>query len=225
MRVRRETVAEQCVELLRREIFELKRPPGTVVTEEAMGREMGVSRPTVREVLNTLTIEGLLTRNPTTRVLSVTRPGKEKIREIYRVRRLLETGGVMAFAEQEDRALEPLITATDRLVDAIDTGDYLIIVKSDIDCHVALVGLAGSTDLTDFYSRLMAKLQLAMADVSRSPRFDHRAMRDDHLLFVQYMRLRRLDEARELIVNRLNGAEVRLLQAAATEQLDSIASK
>lgn len=214
MRVRRETVAEKCVQLLRREIFEHKLPPGSVVTEEAMGREMGVSRPTVREVLNTLTVEGLLTRNPTTRVLCVTRPTRDKIREIYRVRRLLETGGVMAFADLEDQALAPLIAATDRLVDAIDTGDYLLVVKSDIDCHVALVGLSGSTDLTDFYSRLLAKLQLAMADVSRSPKFDQRALRDDHLLFVQLLRLRRLDEAKELIVNRLDRAEERLLQAA-----------
>src|SRR5215207_4988799 len=67
MRVKRETISEQCIKLLRDDIFERKLLPGTAVTEEALARDMGVSRATVREVLSTLTAEGLLTRNPTTR--------------------------------------------------------------------------------------------------------------------------------------------------------------
>ena len=119
MKVRRETVSEQCVRLLRDDILERRLAPGTVVTEEAMAQQLGVSRPTVREVLNTLTVEGLLTRNRTTRALHVTRLGAEAIREIYRARRLLGAGGVSAFAEREDRALEPLAAETERLLAAI----------------------------------------------------------------------------------------------------------
>ncbi|MDO9526264.1 MAG: FCD domain-containing protein, partial [Gemmobacter sp.] len=168
-----------------------------------------------REVLNTLTVEGLLTRNPTTRALCVTRPSQDKISEIYRVRRLLETGGVTAFADCDDQALDPLVAATNRLVDAIDTGDYLLLVACDIDCHVELVALSGSSDLTEFYARLLAKLQLAMADVSRSPDYDLRALRDDHLMFVALLRSRRIEEAKAIILDRLNSAETKLLAAVA----------
>ncbi|MBB5223976.1 DNA-binding GntR family transcriptional regulator [Amaricoccus macauensis] len=112
MRIRRETVAEQCVQLLRRQILEWRLVPGEVVTEESIARDMGVSRPTVREVLNTLIVEGLLTRNPTTRSLCVTRLDCGGINEIYRVRRLLEAAGVRAFGALDDVALQPLAAAT-----------------------------------------------------------------------------------------------------------------
>lgn len=107
MRIRRETVAEQCVQLLRRQILEWRLVPGEVVTEESIARDMGVSRPTVREVLNTLIVEGLLTRNPTTRSLCVTRLDCAEISEIYRVRRLLEAAGVRAFGALDAAALQP----------------------------------------------------------------------------------------------------------------------
>jgi DNA-binding GntR family transcriptional regulator len=211
MRVRRETVAEQSVQLLREQILERRLLSGAAVTEEAMARDFGISRPTVREVLNTLTVEGLLTRSPTTRVLHVTKLGREKIQEIYQARRLLETGGVMAYADREDAALRPLVEATDKLVAAINAKDDRAVVKSDIACHVEVVALVGSTDLTDFYSRLLAKLQLAMADVARSDSYDLHALRDDHVHFVELLKARHIEEARRLVVERLVRAEEQLL--------------
>ena len=211
MRIRRETVAEQSVQWLRAQIFERRLLPGAAVTEEAMARDIGISRATVREVLNTLTVEGFLTRNPTTRVLYVTRLSREKIQEIYRVRRLLEIGGVVAYAESEDEALRGLVEATDKLVAAIDVADDLAVVKNDIACHVETVALAGSTDLADFYSRLLAKLRLAMADVARSDSYDMHVLRDDHVRFVELLQARRIYEARQLIAERLVRAEEQLL--------------
>ncbi len=216
MRIRRETVTEQCVQLLRREILERRILPGTVVTEDTMARDMGISRPTVREVLNTLTVEGLLTRNPVTRSLQVTRLSPEAISEIFRARRLLETGGVTAFAGREDAALQPLIAATDKLVTAIGTGDNRAIVKADIACHVEIVALVGSGDLADFYARLLAKLQLTMAGATRSRQYDMRALSEGHLRLLDQMRERRIDEARQTIISRLNAAETHLLAAAST---------
>jgi DNA-binding GntR family transcriptional regulator len=211
MRVRRETVAEQSVQLLREQILERRLLAGTAVTEEAMARDFGISRPTVREVLNTLTVEGLLTRSPTTRVLRVTKLGREEIQEIYQARRLLETGGVMAYADREDAALRPLVEATDKLVAAINANDDRAVVKRDIACHVEVVALVGSTDLTEFYSRLLAKLQLAMADVARSDSYDLHALRDDHVRFVELLKARHIEEARRLVVERLVRAEEQVL--------------
>jgi DNA-binding GntR family transcriptional regulator len=211
MRVRRETVAEQGVQLVRAQILDRRLLPGAAVTEEAMARDLGISRPTMREVLNTLTVEGLLTRSPTTRVLRVTRLGRDEIREIYRARRLLETGGVMACADCDDSRLDALAAATDRLIAAIDAADERAIVQHDIACHVEVVALIGSTDLTDFYSLLLAKLQLAMADVTRSDNYDMQLLRDDHLRFVDLLQARHIDEARQLVVGRLDRAERQLL--------------
>lgn len=215
MRIKRETVAEQCIQLLRNDIFERKLLPGTTVTEEALARDMGVSRATVREVLNTLMLEGLLTRNPSTRSLYVTRLGSERISEIYRARRLLEVSGVTAFALREDSALQPLVEATDKLMAAIDAKDHREIVRNDIDCHIAIVGLIGSTDLVDFYKGLLAKLQLAMADVARSHKYDLQALRRDHIDLVELLKKRRIDDAKDLVADRITRAEIQLLATAA----------
>ena len=217
MRVRRETVAEQCVQLLRDDIFERRLLPGATVTEDALARDMGVSRATVREALNTLTVEGLLTRNPVTRSLQVTRLGADRIREIYRVRRLLEVGGVAAYADSDDSTLEPLLLATDRLTRAIDAGDHREVVKSDIACHIAIVGLLGAADLADFYGSLLAKLQLAMADVARSHTYDMQALRTDHVELIELLQHRRIEEAKTLVTDRINRAEQQLLAAASVQ--------
>ncbi|WMT89372.1 GntR family transcriptional regulator [Pelagibacterium sp. H642] len=214
MRVKRETVTEQCIQLLRSDIFERRLLPGAMVTEDALAREMGVSRATVREVLNTLTVEGLLTRNPTTRSLYVTRLGPERIREIYQARRFLEVGGVAAYADREDAALHPLVTATDKLTAAIDSGDHREVVKNDIACHVAIVGLVGAPDLAEFYESLLAKLQLAMTDVARSHQYNMQVLRADHVQLVDLLKERRIDEAKNLVVDRINRAEEQLLAAA-----------
>lgn len=213
MRVNRETIAEQCIELLRGDIFEGRLLPGAGLTEEALARNMGVSRATVREVLNTLTVEGLLTRNPSTRGLSVTRLGGEQIREIYRARRLLEAGGIAAFAERDDAALEPLIAATDKLTACIDAGNHHEIIKQDIACHLAITGLTGSSDLVEFYRGLLAKLQLAMAEVTRSHQYDMQVLRNDHVYLVELLKQRRIAEAEALVKDRIDRAEKQLLAA------------
>ena len=92
-RIVRETVADRTVSLLRQQILDGELRPGDSVTEEAMVAELGVSRPTVRQALNTLHVSGLLTRHPSTRVLEVTTVTHEDIVEIYRARRFLELAG------------------------------------------------------------------------------------------------------------------------------------
>ncbi|KAA0972515.1 GntR family transcriptional regulator [Aureimonas fodinaquatilis] len=215
MRIKRETVSEQCIQLLRDDIFDRKLLPGDVVTEEALARDMGVSRATVREVLNTLMLEGLLTRNTSTRSLYVTRLGSEKISEIYRARRLLEIGGVAAFALREDSALQPLVEATNKLIVAIEAKDHREIVRHDINCHIAIVGLIDSADLVEFYKGLLAKLQLAMADVTRSHKYDLQALRSDHLKLVELLRRRRINDAKDLVADRITRAEIQMRATAA----------
>ncbi|GGA79663.1 hypothetical protein GCM10011385_37360 [Nitratireductor aestuarii] len=218
MRVKRETVSEQCTKLLRDDIFNRKLLPGTAVTEEALARDMGVSRATVREVLSTLTAEGLLTRNPTTRSLHVTRLGPENIQEIYCARRFLETGGITAYADRDDSALQPLIEATNRLVDAVRARDHRDIVQADIACHIEIVGLIGSAELVDFYKGLLARLQLAMAAVATSRQYNLEALLEDHVELIRLLDQRKIDEAREHVIDRMNRAEMHLLAATKMPQ-------
>src|SRR5690606_5026187 len=218
MRVKRETVSQQCTKLLRDDIFNRKLLPGTAVTEEALAREMGVSRATVREVLSTLTAEGLLTRNPTTRSLHVTRLGPDDIREIYRARRFLEAGGITAYADLPDSALQSLIDATNHLVDAVRARNHREIVETDIACHIEIVRLIGSAELVDFYRGLLAKLHLAMATVATSRQYNLEALLEDHVELIRLLDKRRINEARNHVLDRMNRAEMHLLAATMMPQ-------
>ncbi|GIT82056.1 GntR family transcriptional regulator [Leifsonia sp. LS1] len=206
MTLRRETVAEQSAELLRAQMLAGQLRPGDLVTEDAMAKEIGISRPTMREVLGALVVEGLLTRNPSTRVLHVTRVTEQEIREIYIVRRLLELAGVDAMKSQALSALAPLETATRELADAVAAGDRPGVARADIRCHLATVGLVGSPDLVDFYLRQLTKLELAMAEGMRSPA-ELEVAQEVHVTFLQLLREGRTQEAREQLETRLNEAE------------------
>ena len=207
MKLRRETVAEQSLEILRSQMLDGTLRPGDLVTEEAMARDIGISRPTMREVLSILVGDGLLTRSPKTRILHVTRISAQSIREIYIARRLLEVGGVEAAAHADDTALAPLVSATEQLAAAVAADDRPGVARADIAAHVATVAITGSSDLTDFYSRLLTKLQLAIAQVVRSSHYDTVELRDHHQVFLGLVLDRKVDEARAHLLGRLDRAE------------------
>lgn len=213
MTLRRETVAEQSAELLRARMLAGALRPGDPVTEEAMARDIGISRPTMREVLGILAVEGLLTRDGHTRVLHVTHLSAREVREAYVTRRLLESAGISAAAEAEAPDLSELERATEQLVSAVRSGDRPGVALADIACHVATVGLIGSPDLVDFYRKTLTKLELAMAAGMRSAPELREAL-DVHQEFLNLMHSRQFDAARTQLLARLEQAEA--------EQLDII---
>src|SRR5262245_34620350 len=80
-------------------IFEHRLPPGTKLPEADLCRIFGVSRGVVRKVLNRLAGEQLLDLVPN-RGAFVAKPSVEETRDVYEVRRILETGVVRVLASQ-----------------------------------------------------------------------------------------------------------------------------
>lgn len=209
--VRRDTIAEQSAELLRNRMLSGELRPGDPVTEEAMAREIGISRPTMREVMSTLVVEGLLTRNPTTRVLNVKSVTAQEIRESYIARRLIELAAVDAAEHAGPAAITAIEKATATLLDAVASADGAAVIKADIDVHLATVALLGSADLVEFYGRLLTKLELGMAATMRS----EEELADTahvHTEFVSLLRARRFADAHEQLRARLERAEEELIE-------------
>jgi DNA-binding GntR family transcriptional regulator len=165
-RIQRETVADKSAEVLRDRILRGTLRPGTAVTEDAVADDLGVSRATVRQALNTLMLEGVLTRHPTTRVLQVTQLSDEDVRDIYRARRFLELGGVEAAAHAPPEAFARLTDAVQELEKAVANDDVLAFVKADFRCHAEVVAFLGSTHLSAAHAQLMSKLRLAVTQVN-----------------------------------------------------------
>jgi GntR family transcriptional regulator, trigonelline degradation regulator len=90
---------EQVLDVLRREIVELRLQPGQRLVERELIERLGVSRTTVREALRELAAEGLVTSIPQKGSI-VAVPSMKEASEVYEVRALLEGAAARQFAER-----------------------------------------------------------------------------------------------------------------------------
>ena len=206
-RITRETVADMALAALRTDIFERRLRPGDALREEAVAKDLGVSRPTVREVFKTLLAEGLLARNGSTRVLEVTHLDADDVREIYHARRFLELSGVEAAQDASPEALAELSAALKAMDDAVKADDPLGLVDADTRCHEVIVGFLQSRYLSQLHKRLMTRLRLAMSLVEQEGDRDSRAVYDAHLVFGEQLLSGNIDAAKRNLEERLRAAE------------------
>src|SRR5918993_1722671 len=80
--------------VLRARISAGQLPPGTKLSEQKLSAALGVSRNTLREAFTVLAGESVVHRIPN-RGVYVAAPGAEDVREIYRVRRLIEPAALL----------------------------------------------------------------------------------------------------------------------------------
>lgn len=92
-------VREQVLDLLHREIAEMRLRPGQRLVERELVERLGVSRTTIREVLRQLATEGLVTTIPQKGAI-VAVPSIKDAREVYEVRAVLEGMTARHFAEK-----------------------------------------------------------------------------------------------------------------------------
>lgn len=218
--IRRETVAEQTTAAIRKRILDGELRPGDAVTEEAVAAELGISRSTVRQALNTLMLEGLLTRHPTKRILEVTILGADEVSDIYRARRFLELGGVEAAREKAPDGLDGVRDAVAQLREAAHGGDVESFIQADFRCHAELVELIGSRHLSAAHAALMTKLRLAIHHVTVSEQ-DNELSLKVHEEFVNLLTSGQFDQARLNLAERLRDAETNLKRTVAQSSIET----
>ncbi|MFC4504632.1 MULTISPECIES: GntR family transcriptional regulator [Streptomyces] len=155
----RTSTAERVSDILRSRIADGFFPPGTRLSEDAIGGALGVSRNTLREAFRLLTHERLLVhelnRGVFVRVLTV-----EDVEDIYRTRALVECAVVRGLGEPP-YALERLRAAvTEGQVAAVEN-DWKAVGTANIHFHRDLVALAGSDRTNELMRSVFAELRLA----------------------------------------------------------------
>jgi DNA-binding GntR family transcriptional regulator len=123
-------------------------PPGAPIVQEAIAAQFGVSRVPVREALKILEGEGLVIYSPN-HGYRVTRLTSEEIREIYRIRALLEdeaTRRAVPALTEEDFAL--LEDANARLEAAYASQDLLTILVTNREFHDTIYARGGTPRLS-----------------------------------------------------------------------------
>ncbi|MBQ1090802.1 GntR family transcriptional regulator [Streptomyces sp. B93] len=155
----RTSTAERVSDILRTRIAEGFFPPGTRLSEDAIGGALGVSRNTLREAFRLLTHERLLVhelnRGVFVRVLTV-----EDVEDIYRTRRLVECAVVRGLGEPP-YALDGLTSAVNQGQLAAAEEDWSRLGTANIHFHRELVALAGSARTDELMRSVFAELRLA----------------------------------------------------------------
>lgn len=177
----RSSTAERVADALRVMMFEGELSAGEPLREVALAESFGVSRATVREALQILALERLVTRVPN-RGAEVSSLSDVDIDEIFRARRILETAGVRAVTESSKASLDALYEAMDAYAAAAEADNRTRTTEAHLAFHTTIVGLLDSQRLLETAGSLTSDLRLALAAVGRAHNdtpdqvADHRAL-------------------------------------------------
>jgi DNA-binding GntR family transcriptional regulator len=144
-------------------IYEHRLPPGTKLPEADLCRIFGVTRGVVRKVLNRLAAEQLVDLFPN-RGAFVARPSVEQTREVYELRRILETGVVRRLASESDRRwIHGVRAQIDEEREAKRSGDTPTYIRLSGKFHLDLAAATANAALEQHLRRVVAQTSLMMA--------------------------------------------------------------
>ena len=187
----RSSTTERVADALRTMLFAGDLGPGEPLREVSLAAAFGVARSTVREALQVLAAEGLVTRYPNRGVV-VTELAPRDIAEIFEARLVLETAGIRAGAAGAD--LAPVSAALATYAEAASADDQVAATHAHLEFHTSLVALLGNARLVAGADTLTGDLRLALASVERARR-NARTQVADHRRLLTLMRSGDVDGA------------------------------
>ena len=137
--------------------------PGTKLPEDTLAETYGVSRTSIRKVLQRLAHERLVDIR-LNRGASVAQPTVGEARDVFAARRIIECGAIpLVAAKATPAALDELRELVRREHSAQDRGDWRESIYLSGAFHVALIRLAGNDTLADFLTQLVSRSSLVIA--------------------------------------------------------------
>lgn len=133
--------------------------PGQRLSEAALCADLAVSRNSLREAFRLLTKEGLLRHEPNRGVFVAT-PSMASIIDIYRVRRMIECQA-LGNAYPNHPAVLRMREAVKTAQAARKLKDWVVVGSANMAFHAAIVDLADSQRLNEFYAQIAAELRLS----------------------------------------------------------------
>ncbi|MEW5289805.1 GntR family transcriptional regulator [Erwinia papayae] len=153
------SLSESVALRLRQQITLGQLRPGQRLSEAQLSEKLAVSRNTLREAFRMLTLERLLEYRPN-RGVFVSTPDMMRIIDIYRVRKMIECQSV-ASAWPGHPAVRLMRQAVEEALICGEKQDWDGVGSANMAFHRAIVELADSQRLSDFYRHILAELRLA----------------------------------------------------------------
>jgi len=139
--------------------------PGSRMIEPHLAARLGVSRGPVREALQRLVQEGLLTNIPNRGVFVVDLDAAD-IKDIYTARRAIEREAATQLHRSKSQThLDRLAAVVEEMRALASQGDSRLIADQDLTFHSALVDAAESPRLSRMFTTLLAETRMCLASL------------------------------------------------------------
>lgn len=184
--IQQTTLADVVCERIRRAIIMGNLPSGQRLSETALSTQMAVSRSPVREALQRLQLEGLVT-GQTNRSCTVWSPTEADVKEIFSLREMIETLAaewcIDLLTEADFQAMEQII---ERQRQAIEAQDYIELIREDKLFHEYFCVRANHQRLLEWWHQIMGQWEVLIyrrllaypEEVVPSIIVDHHALMD-----------------------------------------------
>jgi DNA-binding GntR family transcriptional regulator len=211
---------ERIVESITTAIVERRLMPGTKLVEQQIADVFSVSRTVVRQALNRLSRDRLVTLEPS-RGAYVASPSVEEARQVFEVRRLLEGGVVRALAARiTDAQVERLRQHLRDERIAVARVDVPGRTRLLADFHVVLARMLDNDVLADLLADLLSRSQLISLMYQSSHSAEH--SQDEHVGIVEALARRDARAAVRLMDHHLSNVERNLRLAPRTPDLAAV---
>lgn len=207
----RTSAAERVAGALRSRIIEGELRPGTRLSEERIGRALGVSRNTLREAFHVLGHERLVVHE-FNRGAFVRSLDADDIRDLYRYRRILE-GAALRQAAVDQPDLSGLVTAVTEGEHAQAVEDWLALGSANMHFHTAIAALARSRRVDESMQQVLAEMRLVFSMMA-DPHTFHGPYLAENQTLLALLREERYEDAQAALIRYLDLAETQLLEAA-----------
>ncbi len=207
---------ERIVEAITTAIIERRLLPGTKLAEQKIADLFKVSRTIVRQALNRLSRDRLVTLEPA-RGARVAEPSVEEARQVFEVRQMLES----ALARRLAATITPAQVAKlrEHLADeraSVKRVDVSGRTRLLADFHVVLAGMSGNQALADLLADLLSRCSLIALMYQSSHSAEHSY--EEHVAIVDALERHDARAARRLMEHHLLNVERNLkLDPGATD--------
>lgn len=151
---KRPSLRDQVYQELRRAILSGPISPGSVLVQEQLAEQLGISRTPVRDALDRLASEGLVLRSNGGRV-QVAPLSIDELREKYEVRQVLEGLALRLAAEHlDDNAMARLEALLQTMRNAADAHNHQLVTEAGNEFHDIIIAACGNKYLIQNLSSL-----------------------------------------------------------------------
>ena len=200
-----DTATQRIVESITSAIVERRLMPGTKLAEQQIADIFKVSRTLVRQALNQLSRDHLVTLAPA-RGAFVATPSIEEARQVFEVRRMVESAMVRRLcADITDEQLRALREHLKQEGDAVARTDVSGRTRLLADFHVVLARMLGNHVLADLLADLLSRCSLIALMYQSSHSAEHSA--DEHVAIVEALAARNARAAAKLMDDHLGNVE------------------